>query len=418
MSSTLYIIDIIYNNNNEIYKYLNTEYNKNDFYVFLFKLILCVSSIENIEIFKDYVLKINHICKNNTHLYTEITLYDLYIYSSYIMENYIVAYIFFNLIMNNNFKIENNKVNVRKLYNFIGLLRTNNIYNETKMERFNYIDDSKNYGYINKFIYFVNFAYFKLKCKKKYVSDYSNNQVLFLQDFDKIYLQEIDNFYRQFNNNDISVTFYDNRLDSDSKYYDLIYLVDHIISISNNDLYEIVLKNFCNVNNLSEIENINNVYTFMRFIYSNNLQIVKIYETRYNTPLKDIFYLFDKESKSEYLISSEQYLTDITNFMNSVHTNIQKYMYNTIHKYVTDFYITKKNSCIDKDCSICLDKINSDDFSYCNFCNNYYHSNCHQQLMENHTKCALCRQDLYPNSISHCTFKYNLFKKILENINF
>ncbi len=91
-------------------------------------------------------------------------------------------------------------------------------------------------------------------------------------------------------------------------------------------------------------------------------------------------------------------------------------MYNTIHKYVNDTYVTKKNNCTNKDCSICLDQINSDDFSYCNYCNNYYHSNCFQQLLTNHTKCALCRQDLYPNSISHCNFKYNLFKEILDNI--
>ena len=418
LQNNLYIIDLIYKNNGEIVRYMDGI---NDIHLFIFKQIVSISYITNIEIYKEYLMKVISIYKNNYLSYSQFTLYDLYVYSSYIIENYIISYGIFQLIMNNISDFENKKANVRKLYLLDDLLRMYNIYvcDDSKRKHITYIRDDKNYEYINKFVYFVNFSYIKLKYKKIYVQENLHNITLFLQDFDKMYISNIENLYSYINQNINTFTFYELFVESKEKQNDLLYFIDHVITISNNDLYEIFVKKVCNNSSFTESECIYILYTIMRCIYSKDLKMVKIYEENYiNHTFENIFFIYDKNINQEYEINYQQYVNDIIHFMNNIQTNIATYMYHIIYKYVNETYMCKKNNCVNKDCCICLESMNdtASRFSHCTFCNNYYHENCFIGLMEKHSNCALCRKNLFSYSIKNSTFKYFLFKNILTNM--
>ncbi len=418
INNDLSIIDSIYNNNDNIFHYYtnnNELYKINDIHLFIYKLISSISYIENMEIFNQYVMKINHIYKRNISLNSNFTLYDLYIYSSYVKENYIISYSIFYLILYNIVNIENKKVNYENLFCFNTILKT---YNLTQIKNINYIDDITKYEYKNKFIYYVNTVYFQLKNKLNNIKDNCENKVLFFQDFDKIYMKYIDQFYDYLNKNIHIFTLYDTIIDNNEKNFDLMYFIDHIIGISNNNLYEIAIKNICNNFNFTENEHINILYIFIRYIYSKDSYIVKIYEKNYNNEdtYKNVFYLYNKDTKEESLINYTQYINDVIYFVNNVNLHIKTYVYNLLYKYVNELYVSKTNSCTNKDCCICLEKINTSNFSCCSYCNNYYHNDCFSNLFDNHTKCALCRQNLYSNSIKNIEFKYVFFKHILEHI--
>ena len=97
---------------------------------------------------------------------------------------------------------------------------------------------------------------------------------------------------------------------------------------------------------------------------------------------------------------------------------MKNYLCNIMNKYMNNFYIPKINNSQHIDCSICLENIDLNNFGYCNYCNNYFHNKCYYGLMNDciNKKCALCRKDMYKHSIGNNEFKYNLFKKVIENI--
>lgn len=418
INNDLSIIDSIYNNNDNIFHYYTNRYepNKiNDIHLFIYKFITSISLIENMDLFHEYVLKIDHIYKRNISLHSSFTLYDLYIYSSYISKNYIVSYIIFQLIANNVVNIENKRANYRNLTYLNNILK---VYGISKINEIEYINDQTNFEYKNKFIYYLNIVYFQLKNKVNNIKDNCKNKVLFFQDFDKMYMKTIDQFYTYVNKNIHIFSLYDIVSNNDEQIIDYMFFIDYVISISNNDLYEILIKKICNNSNYTQNQHINIFYMFIRYIYSKDSCIVRIYEEKYNNEhtFENVFYLYNKDTKEEILINYAQYINDIIYFLNNLNTRIKDYLYNILYKYVNELYGCKKNSCVNKDCCICLDNINSSNFSYCSYCNNYYHTHCFEQLINTNFKCALCRQNLFSHSIQNIEFKYVFFKHILEHI--
>ncbi len=416
VNNDLFIIDLIYKDNNKIHHYYsnnNEPYKINDIHLLIYKLISSISYIENIEIFNQYVMKINHIYKTNISLNSNFTLYDLYIYSSYIEKNYISSYIIFQLIANNIVNIENKRANYTNLICLNNILK---LYGISKINEIEYINDKINYEYKNKFIYYVNIVYFQLKNKVNNIKHKCENKVLFFQDFDKMYMKYINQFYDYLNKNIHIFTLYDTVIDNDQKIIDYMFFIDYVIGISNNNLYEILIKKLCN--NSNYIENINILYIFIRYIYSKDSCIVRIYEEKYNNEytFENVFYVYNKDTKEDSLLNYTQYINDVIYFVNNTNVHVKNYLYNTLYKYVNELYVSKKNNCTNKDCCICLDKINTSNFSCCNYCNNYYHVNCFEQLINTNFKCALCRQNLFSHSIQNIEFKYVFFKHILDHI--
>ncbi len=427
VNNNLYNINLLYKNDGDIISYISHNVNNIDFHIFIFKYILEI--IQNNEIFYENMTKIIEIYINNGSYKSEFTLYDLYIYSTYVMENYMISYIIFQIIMKKINNYENIKVNIKNLINFNNLLKKYNIHSEKSYSRLCYINSSIDYEYMYSFIYFVNNTYIKINQKIKE----SNNELL----YEKLYIEEINNYYTYLNKNNIMFLYYDityeenKQIIYDSDYdsndenniivkkkpqnkdikNDIMHILYHIVQINNENLYEIIIKNLLN-NDLSELDEIKLVYDWFRCIYKEDLKTVVIDDNTY------IISIFDhKKLKKTYTISYDIYVNDIMKYLNKCNKNVQAYIYNIMNKYVNHFYIPKYEACKNKGCSLCLENIENN-FAYCTYCKNYYHNHCYVQLFNmktNNKVCALCRKDLHKYSIKNTEFIYNLFTNVLKS---
>ncbi len=347
--------------------------------------------------------------------YMCISLFDFFVHISYVNERYDISLIFLKLILNQMEKMSNEEfmnfhstsVNIDSLYT---------LYENVNGIGFTYIknmekDEKDSNIYKNKIMYFMNnmFSYMK----KKNVTEIYKLEDKNITYYMSYYFEHIlynsskkENHYLVMNN------------DFDPS--ESVYIIGDLFRVNNSTFYQLYIDSFDKSINMSQPTKVFILNVWMRYIYyvlnkNNNLPVV------YDDNIKKYYVNVNNDKK---IILRSDYINDIVLYINctkELQQNVYEFLVENIKQFVLYDYeemIKKCNSCEDKNCSICLENVESTNMNICLFCNKLFHDSCIIQVWKNgHDHCPLCRRNI---NVSHYTFsqlRYDFFKDVLDKMN-
>ncbi len=346
--------------------------------------------------------------------YTRISLFDIFVHISYVNEKYDISLIFLKLILNQMEKMSNEEfmnfhsttVNIDSLYT---------LYENVNGIGFKYIkniekDENDNDIYRNKIMYFVNnmVSYMKRKNVTE-VYKLENKNIIYYMTY---YFEHI-----LYNSSKKENHYFVMNTDFDP--CEVVHIIGDLFRVNNSIFYELFIDSFNKSINMSKPTKVFILSVWMRYIYyvlnkNNNLPVA------YDDNIKK--YYFNVNGNKKILLYTD-YINDIISYMNYIkesQLNIYEFLIENIKQFVLydyDEMIEKCNSCEDKNCSICLENVESTNMNICLFCNKLFHDSCIIKLWKSgHDHCPLCRRNI---NVSHYIFsriRYEFFKDILDKM--
>lgn len=412
----------------------NKDYFHYEMLIIIYTVMINKSELNNLEyyellnnLYKEKIIQNPLYSKNEEKEdedYIYISLFDFFVHASYICEDCNVSLIFMKLMLNVLELFDNDT-----LMNFystsVNLDSLNTLYENIYQKNEDYIDmierdEKKSNIYVNTFSYFVDKLFIYIKKHNdisKYILNTNKQQVggENINDLIHYYYSKILYGENRKDNNYLKMDINFNSNESSK-------IIGDLFRVNNPIKYKIFIDSFNKSDNLSPISKNFMIIIWFRFIYFKINKYINqhvIHDT-----IKNKYYI--KECNREVILERSTYINDIITYMNKIRSAVsgEEYIYDFLVENIRQFVLydyehmrNKCKNCTDKNCSICLDEVNSDNINICYYCNKVFHDSCINELWRNnHDDCPLCRRAINNCFYTFSNTRYEFFKDILEGL--